>query len=315
MMLAKPRGTFSAALFENLLNWPDAGPALEGEPEHAEDAAIALWVLHELSYLGFENVDDRLEWEPRMLAVRHRLECDFEGELRARYRSQPRSVDTLAEDLFDLIAGHEGHSIAPYVQRSASAEQVLDLLRIRSIYHLKEADPVTWAIPKLPVRPKAALVELQFDEYGAGDPNRLHAHLFAKGMAAAGLNPEYGAYIDEATTEVLQQNNAMTLFGMHRRLNAAAVGHLAAFEATSSLPSRRMAQGLARVGLARELVEYYDEHVEADAVHEQQAVRGICVALVEHDPRLADEVFFGASTYLDTEDRLAAALLSQWGAA
>jgi hypothetical protein len=131
-------------------------------------------------------------------------------------------------------------------------------------------------------------------------------------MAAAGLRPDYGGYIDDAPVEVLEQNNAMSLFGLHRRWRGAAMGHLAAFEATSSLPSRRMAQGLERLGFAPEMVDYYTEHVEADAVHEQLAARGICGPLVDAEPALADDVFFGAFTCLDLEDRLATRLLAQW---
>jgi hypothetical protein len=116
-------------------------------------------------------------------------------------------------------------------------------------------------------------------------------------------------------TEVLEQNNAMTLFGLHARLRGAAVGHLAAFEVTSSLPSRRLAQGLQRLGLPTEVAAYYLEHVEADAVHEQLATRGICAALVEEDPSCADAVFFGVFTCLDLESRLASAVLAGWGAA
>ena len=144
---------------------------------------------------------------------------------------------------------------------------------MRSIYHLKESDPTAWLVPRLAVRAKAALMELQYDEYGAGDPNRLHAHLFARGIEACGLRPEYGAYIDDVPLEVLEQNNAMSMFGLHRRLRGAALGHLAAFEATSSLPSRRMVAGLDRLGFPEEMIDYYAEHVEADAVHEQLAVR------------------------------------------
>ena len=76
-----------------------------------------------------------------------------------------------------------------------------------------------------------------------------------------------------------------------------------------------MAQGLERLGFAPELVEYYTEHVEADAVHEQLAVRTICGSLVEAEPTLADDVFFGAFACLDLEDRVATLLLTQWEAA
>jgi len=157
-------------------------------------------------------------------------------------------------------------------------------------------------------------MELQYDEYGTGDPNRLHAHLYARGLEANGLRSEYGAYIDDVPTEVLEQNNAMSLFGLHRRLRGAALGHLAAFEATSSLPSRRMAQGLDRLGFSQEMIDYYDEHVEADAVHEQVAVRLICGSLLEVEPALTDDMFFGAFTCLDLEDRFAGAMLDRWAA-
>jgi hypothetical protein len=110
----------------------------------------------------------------------------------------------------------------------------------------------------------------------------------------------------------LEQNNAMALFGLHRRLRGAALGHLAAFEATSSMPSRRMAAGLERLGLDRAMVEYYAEHVTADAVHEQVAVRGICATLVEEEPGLRDDVFLGAFTCLDLEARTAGVLLKRW---
>src|SRR3712207_8445227 len=43
----------------------------------------------------------------------------------------------------------------------------------RSIYTLKEADPHSWAIPRLTGRAKAALVEIQSDEYGEGRPGRI----------------------------------------------------------------------------------------------------------------------------------------------
>ncbi len=314
MLVPKPRGALSEALFEHLRRWPDQTSSALVRPDHDDDAAIALWTLYELTYGGFDDVEDEVEWEPSVLAVRRRLERSLEDRLRARYRP-PETTEPFAESLFAYIAGHDGRSLAAHVQRQATEDQVLDLLRMRSVYHLKEADPTAWVVPRLPVAPKAALVELMYDEYGAGDPNRLHAHLFARGMEAAGLRAEYGAYVDEAPTEILEQNNVMSLFGLHRRWRGAALGHLAAFEATSSLPSRRMAQGLERLGFAPELVEYYTEHVEADAVHEQLAVRTICGSLVEAEPTLADDVFFGAFACLDLEDRVATHLLTQWEAA
>jgi hypothetical protein len=157
-------------------------------------------------------------------------------------------------------------------------------------------------------------MELQYDEYGDGDPNRLHHHLFARGMDAVGLRSEYGAYVDDALPETLELNNAVSLFGLHRRLRGAAMGHLAAFEMTSSLPSRKMVQGLDRLGLAGPMSAYYDEHVEADAIHEHLAAQDICGTLAEDEPDQAADILFGAWTCLDLEARFATALLEQWDA-
>ena len=287
-------------------------PHLDMPPESCDDAAITLWALHELSYRGFDDVDERAELDSELVRVVLRLEGDLEQRLRDWCPGRPDGID-LESDFFDWVADHHGPSLARFVQTEATHDQVLDLLRSRSVYHLKEADPTTWVIPRLPTGPQAALVELQYDEYGVGDPLRLHAHLFAKGMEASDLRPERGAYVDEACCEVIEQNNVLSMFGLRRRLRGAAVGHLAAFEATSSMPSRRMVQGLERLGFPDEMTGYYREHVEADAVHEQVALRDICVALVREEPALEDDIWFGAWACLALEDATAHRLLTSWG--
>ncbi len=312
--LPKPRGALSDAVLGALRALPtEPAPRIDVPAESRDDAALSLWVLHELSYGGFDGVDDDAETDPELVRVRNRLERALEEDLRSRWPGAPEA--DLATDFFDWVAGHDGPSLARHVQTEATRDQVLDLMRVRSVYHLKEADPTTWVVPRLPTAAKAALVELQYDEYGVGNPARLHAHLFARGIEASGLRPEPGAYVDEAPVEVLEQNNALSMFGLRRRLRGAAVGHLAAFEATSSMPSRRMAQGLERLGFPDELVGYYTEHVEADAVHEQVAVRDVCVPLVQAEPGLEPDVWFGAWACLDLEDRTARRLLADWGVA
>ncbi|WP_435745686.1 iron-containing redox enzyme family protein [Nocardioides sp. SYSU DS0663] len=314
MLLPKARGTLSDQLFAALREEPGTLVPQSAAADGAEDRAIALWTCYELHYRGFEDVDDRWEWAPDLLRLRGELEERLEAELRERYAAhRPTRTDDLARDLFAYIAGHDGPSMARYVRTDATESQVLELLRQKSIYHLKEADPSAWVVPRLPTGPKAALMELQFDEYGDGNPARLHQHLFQRGLEAAGLRSEYGAYVDEATLAVLESNNVQSFLGLHRRLRAASLGHLAAFEATSSIPSRQMAQGLERLGFPDEIVDYYREHVEADAVHEQLAVRDICAPLVRAEPALADDVFLGAFTCLDTEDRQARDLFDKWG--
>lgn len=321
MQIPTPRGPFSerlATLLRGSLDDPGWVDLATTTPSGADDAQIALWTMYELAYRGFDGVADELEWHAPLLAARRVLERDLEARLRERYRPPgelPATGDGaggFAEAFFAYVGSYEGDSLSGAIQRTASREQVLTLLRVRSVYHLKEADPTAWAVPRLGPRPKAGLMAVQYDEYGCGDPNSLHSNLFARGMRACGLDPTYGAYVDEASAAVLEQNNTMTLFGLHRRLRGAALGHFAAFEATSSVPSRRIAQGLARLGMPAEMIAYYDEHVEADAVHDQVAVREICGSLLADEPQLLDDVFFGAFTCLDLESRFASERLASW---
>src|SRR5699024_3297041 len=106
--------------------------------------------------------------------------------------------------------------------------------------------PHSWAIPRLHGRAKAALVEIQADEYGGGRPERVHAQIYAKAMRGADLDDTYGAYVDVVPAITLASHNMMSMFGLNRRLLGAIVGHLAAFEMTSSIPNRLYGDGLDR---------------------------------------------------------------------
>jgi hypothetical protein len=184
----------------------------------------------------------------------------------------------------------------------------------RSAYQLKEADPHSWAIPRLAPGSKAALLEVQFDEYGGGRADRMHAMLFAKTMAALGLDPTYGAYLHLLPAETLANVNLLFGFGLHRRRRGALVGHLAAFEMTSSIPNRRYGNALRRLGYGKEATDFYDEHVEADAVHEAIAAWDLAGGLAREEPDVAADILFGARALLALEARWAARLLGSWEA-
>jgi len=315
--LPQPRGPLSEAVHRRLTGLPTAA-ALPPVPEDpfGDDAQLALWMLYELHYRGFADVPDTLEWDPDLLALRAALEAPFEEALRTV--SAPYVMDALAgsDDLVDqvraVVDAVEVAPLAAYLQRHATREQVLHFLAERSVYHLKESDPHSFVLPRVDGRAKVALAELQYDEYGAGRPDRLHARLYADALAAAGLRTGYAAYIDQVRAETLAVNNVMSLFGLHRRLRGAALGHLAAFESTSSMPCRRIAAGAQRVGLPAEVAAYFDEHVEADAVHEQVAVRDICGGLVAAEPELREDVLLGVAACLLLDARAAERMLAEW---
>jgi hypothetical protein len=106
----------------------------------------------------------------------------------------------------------------------------------------------------------------------------------------------------------------MSLFGLHRRWRGACLGHLTAVEMTSSEPSRRYSLGLRRLGFGEDTTVFYDEHVEADAVHEQIASVDMCGSLVAEEPTLTGDVVFGAQCSLAMDALAAEHLLGAWEA-
>ena len=321
MRLPRARGPLSAEVLARLAGpRPAAGGLVVApaspDPVHDEDLQLTLWVLYELHYRSFEDLGGDWEWDPGLLGVREALERQFERALRVRLghhvAAALRAPGDVASRLFALTESFEGPALAAHVQRRASREQVVELLLHKSVYQLKEADAYTWVVPRLEPGIKAQLMELQFDEYGDGHPERVHQTLYATTMSGAGLDPTYGTYVNDVPAITLAMSNAVSMLGLHRRLRAAALGHLAAVEATSSLPCRRLAAGIRRVGFGDDVAHFFDEHVEADAVHEQLAIRGICGSIVEASPESEAEVVFGALVSLDLDAQFATRLLAAW---
>jgi hypothetical protein len=318
--LPEPRGPLSEALLSALTRPPHALGALAdpGDP-WGEDAQLALYCCYELHYRGLDGVDERWEWSPPLLEARARLETAFEAALRELVPPGSGS-DAVAPEEMDValraIADtDDSPSVSRHLERDAPVEHLLEFLVHRSAYQLKEADPHSFAIPRLTGPPKAALVEIQADEYGGGRPERVHATLFADAMRACGLDATYGAYLDALPAETLATVNLMSLCGLHRRLRGAIVGHLALFEMTSSLPNARYARGLRRLGFdTPEATGFFDEHVEADAVHENIAAVDLAGGLARQEPALAPQILWGARALVAVEGRWAAALMSAWEA-
>jgi len=282
-----------------------------------DDLQLALFCLYEVHYGGFAGVPDDLEWSPVLSAARLRIERDVEAVLRAAVRLPPRPEPTaaaVAEALFAITSAESGPSLARHLARSATLEQLREFLVQRSVYTLKEADPHSWAIPRLSGRAKAALVEIQSDEYGGGRPGRIHSAIFAGTMRSLGLDDAAGAYVDLVPAVVLTSLNTMSLFGLNRRLRGAVVGHLAAFEMTSAVPNRFYGNAFRRLGFGEETTWYFDEHVEADAVHEQIAARDLAGGLVAAEPELLDDVLFGAAVSLLVDGWPGEHMLQRWAA-
>jgi hypothetical protein len=320
LVLPSPRGPLSERLFAALLDHPDQKI---DRPEHDlpqdsiddHDLQLALYIINELHYAAIAGVDERWEWAPGLADFRATLEDAFLKAVEQLVPDpEPEELLSIGHTLRRLVLEEDGPPLSSYMAKEGTLEQMIEHVIHRSAYQLKEADPHSFVIPRLPPSAKTALLEIQFDEYGSGRLERMHAVLFADTMRELGLDPTYGAYVDKLPGITLATVNLMSLFGLHRRLRGAMLGHLAIFEMTSAIPNRRYGNALRRLGCTARATTFYDEHVEADSVHEEIAAWDLAGGLTASEPSLAADVLFGARALMALESKWGTWLLQKWAA-
>jgi hypothetical protein len=306
------RGPLSAQLRDVLTGvapscgLPSALPA--GTDALGDDVQLALHLAYELHYRDLEGVDAELEGDLDVLRFRRALEQPFLALLREVVGS---GDDVEAEVGALLVEPVRGTGPSWHLAADGERWQLREYVAHRSVYHLKEADPQALLVPRLEGRAKAALVSVQHDEYGAGSAERMHAALFAATMRELDLDDRYGALVDAVPAETLAPVNLMSLAGLRRSLRGVAFGHFVQVEVTSSPGSRRLSSAFRRLGVGPAGPAFYDEHVEADAVHEQLLRAGLR-DLLAREPGLAADVVLGLRGSLWLEDRFAEHVTSCW---
>lgn len=308
--LPRPRGEWSHAVVELLRGTPGGSvPRLGSADPYGEDLHLALHTCYELHYHGFTAVDPGWEWDTGLLGLRAAMEQRF---LRALRDDVPGGADLDAELDRLLVTPADPAGPTRFLRDEGEWWQMREYFVHRSIYHHKEADPYAWVIPRLHGQAKASLVAVEFDEFGGGRGERVHAQLYADLLAGAGLNAEYLHYLDAVPAPMLTLVNMMSLFGLHRSLRGALVGHFATVEITSPPGAQRMVEALRRLDADPACVLFYREHVEADAVHEQVMRTGVIGSLLAGEPDLTESVVFGIQATNLLEERFADHVEESW---
>lgn len=309
--LPVPRGELSSALVTALRGEPGTAlpPSAAATDPMGADAQLALHTCYELHYQGFAGVHPEWEWDLAVLRLRAGLERAFTDWLRAHTSAGGDPVALLTEMTIDH---HEGQGISYFLRDEADWQQVREYFAHRSIYHLKEADPHAWVIPRLHGRAKAGFVAVEFDEYGGGRAERMHQRLYADLLSAAGLDNSYLGYADHVPAQTFATVNLLSLCGLHRSLRGAMAGSFAAAEIATAPSARRTAQGLQRLGAPPACVHFYTEHMEADAVHEQVLRQEVVGGLLAAEPELAPDMVFGIQAAEVVQERLGQWLREHW---
>ncbi|MFI7664027.1 iron-containing redox enzyme family protein [Nocardia sp. NPDC049526] len=310
--LPRPRGALSEAVVGLLRGIPGKPvPKTRSLDPYSEDLQLALHTCYELHYHGFAAVDPEWEWDPGLLTLRAAMETAFLDAMRA----EVSGGDDLESELDELLVTPiESTGPSRFLRDEGQWWHMREYFVHRSIYHHKEADPYAWVIPRLRGQAKAAFVAVEFDEFGGGRGDRIHARLFAELMAGAGLDAEYLHYLDAVPEPMLSLVNMMSLFGLHRSLRGALVGHFATVEISSSPASARLVDALRRLDADPACVRFYQEHVEADAVHEQLMRTDVIGDLIAHEPALTESMVLGIQATNLLEDRFADHIFDAWRA-
>lgn len=313
-----PRGPLSSWVLDALQRPPHeldpaAVPAPQGDPLTGEDLPLALYCCYELHYRGLDGVDEGWEWHPGLLSVRATMEERFLAALHDAV-GEVEAPDDIVTHLQSALAGDDGRSVGAWCEERGELAHLREQAVLRTPWQLKEADPHSWALPRLHGRPKAALVEIQMDEYGNGVEKDIHAQLYALTLERLGVDPAYGADLHRIPGVALSTVNLVSLFGLHRRWLGALVGHLAVFEMTSVQVMARYSAALRRLGFDEWTRLFYDTHVVADSHHQTVAATELAAGLVAQEPDLSADIAFGAAALGRLEALLTDHVLDAWEA-
>jgi hypothetical protein len=279
----------------------------------SEDFQILLWVLQQMAFRPFDRVDPAWEVHGDVRALRDQMEMAYEAQLRNRVVTKRRADESIADAMRRLTDGADGPSLSEWMEDNASLDHLREFVIHRASYQLQEADPHSFAIPRLAAgRAKRALLKIQFDEYGNAEPNESHAELFRQTMDVLAVDLD----LDALPASTLRTNTLLNMFANSRRLLGACLGHLAVFETCSVGPMSRYAAAVRRLlpddDIAAKAARFYDVHVAADGWHQELAITEMVDGFVEQYPSEADEVVFGAGALMLLERELSDALLTAW---
>src|SRR3954469_2169648 len=121
--LPTPRGPLTDTLVAALADSPGTLPAITvaapAGPLADDDLHLALYVLYELHYRGFDGVDDRWEWDPGALALRAQLEAVCEDGLDAAlsdWTAPEAQAGTMDLALRAIIEADDGPSLSRHLE-------------------------------------------------------------------------------------------------------------------------------------------------------------------------------------------------------
>lgn len=262
----------------------------EGDEQALEEAHRALYALYADKIWRSPNAPSRarLDW------VRASLEEGFRGQLDRRREDlapelnpPPAEESRLLARWFELqaLGPHRAECLAwgEFIREEASLAAMHRIVAQRSLFFLREPDPWVYAIPSVRGVAKAGLIDLLLDEYGWGKLERMHSSVYARVMDSLGLDSERDHYEAETSWRYLATLNHQWMCALDGALSRRLLGTIYLTEAESPSAMRNYLAAWKRLGINdRDVLEFYELHVEADENHQevalQEVVLPVCVS-------------------------------------
>lgn len=181
-------------------------------------------------------------------------------------------------------------ALFPYLAEQASADEMRWFVEQEMAGEAGFDDLVALTQLKLPTRAKLELARNYWDEMGRGNAAGMHGPMLERIGKAVGARPS----IETTVWESLALANTMVALAAHRRYAYHSVGALGAIEMTAPGRVVLVDRGLARLGVAARVRQYYKIHATLDQKHSAAWNREAISTLVDIDPAAAPAIAEGA---------------------
>lgn len=234
-----------------------------------------------------------------------RLEGGFLEELRREVREEAAAAPTDADGFiawFERLKATgpgQGDPLFDWLADEAGKDQLRWFFEQEAAGEAGFDDLVAMTQVKLPVEPKLELARNYWDEMGHGAAKGMHGPMLDALVETLKVEP----VIENTVWESLALANAMTAMAVNRRYAWHSLGALGVVELTAPGRSRKVADGLRRVGLSAKEARYFSVHAVLDVKHSIEWNRNAIRPAVEGDPARATAMAEGALIRLRCGER------------
>jgi len=200
------------------------------------------------------------------------------------------------ELLAELGPGQQ-HPLFDWLAKHATLPQMRWFLTQEVVVEAGFDDLLAHTQIQLPIQAKLECARNYWDEMGHGKQGQMHGQLLTR--MVHGLQPA----TDTTVWESLAASNIMLGLAINRRYVYQAIGALGVIELTAPLRAARIAKGMRRLGLNKDMRAYFDLHAVLDVSHAQRWIQQVIHPLVDAAPECALFIAEGALMRLLSGER------------